>query len=554
MQILVNIFLILLLAGSIINSALYYTYFWQLKEYRWDRMKDFLGTPSGRCRVLNIFLLVKALLVIMVLTIFFTSPGLFQYPAEVADFQAWWWKLAYILIIALALVEMFNVTIRFFRHRLYRPDFTAKAYLIVLLTILATLAFPLWQLTSPGSAEMFLPFLALMTLLAPFINTLLVGLFYPLTLLSKKIVLARAAKKIATLQGLKVIGITGSYGKSSTKEFLTTILSNKFNVLQTPGNTNTEIGVARIVLKHLKPEHDVFIVEAGAYKIGEIRKICRMVVPRVAIVTAVKDSHLALFGSLGKIQKAKFELIESLPQFGTAIFNFDNEGSRELSRKAEGLNLAKIITYGSDGQASLRATEIEENIEGISFKVEGVKFFAPVPGKHNVSNLLAALAAGRELGLTLEEMAEQVQNVRLREHTLSKVKVSDKLVLLDDTYNANPDGVTAALDYLNLYRGWQKIIIFPGMLELGEKSEAEHQRVAEKITEVCNYAFFTSRDFAAPLQKILNKKRYTDFQFIVNNQQKLHKELKDRIVREKCVVLFISRGSEQVLKKLQNEL
>jgi UDP-N-acetylmuramoyl-tripeptide--D-alanyl-D-alanine ligase len=489
----------------------------------------------------------------MVLTVFLTAPGLFQYPAKLTEFQGWWWKITYILIIALALVEMFNVALRIIRHRFYRPDFTVKAYLIVLMTILATLGFPLWQLISPGGAGLFLPFLALMTLLTPLINSLLVALFYPLTLLSKRIVLTRASRKIAQQQGLKVIGITGSYGKSSTKEFLTTILGNKFNVLKTPGNTNTEIGVARIILKHLKPEHDVFIVEAGAYKIGEIRKICRMVVPRVAVVTAVKDSHLALFGSLQNIQKAKFELIESLPQFGTAIFNFDNEGSRELSRKAEGLNLAKIVTYGSDPAASLRATDIEETIEGVSFKVEGVKFFAPVPGKHNVSNLLAALAAGLELGLTLAEMAEQAGQVRLREHTLSTVKISDKLILLDDTYNANPDGVTAALDYLNLYNGWQKIIVFPGMLELGEKSETEHQRVAEKITGICDYAYFTSRDFSGPLMKVLEKKHYRNYQFIVSNQQKLHKDLKDRIVREKSVVLFVSRGSEQVLKKLQHE-
>jgi UDP-N-acetylmuramoyl-tripeptide--D-alanyl-D-alanine ligase len=551
MQKTLDILVIFLALGSIINSTLYYTYFWQLKEYRFDRMRDFLTTPSGRARVLNIFWWIR-LLILMMLLISLLIPvngeagwtGLFT--GSMAG------QVFYYLTLALAVAELFNAGIRLLRRRLYRPDATAKAYLIVLLTIALTLAPAVFYLWWPALFQFFLPVLVFATLLTPLVNALLMAVFYPITLISKKIVLNRARKKISRMPGLKVIGITGSYGKSSTKEFLATILESRFRVLKTPGNTNTEIGVARIILKNLKPEHEVFIVEAGAYKIGEIKKICAMAVPRIGVITAVKDSHLALFGSLENIQKAKFEMIESLPAFGTAIFNADNEGSAELAKKAEGLNLGKIITYGQSSLSSLRATDITESLEGLRFRVEGVQFSAPLPGRHNVSNLLGAMAAGQELGLTLQEMVEQVKKVKLREHTLTVEKPHPNLVLLDDTYNANPDGVTAALNYLNLYQGWQKIIIFPGMLELGEKSAGEHQLIAAKISEVCDYAYFTSFDFREHLTEVLEKNKFKNYQFTVGTQDKLFHQLKERMIKNKTVILFISRGSEQVLKKLKN--
>ncbi len=552
MQNLINNLIFIIILGSIINSTLYYTYFWQLKEYRWDRLRDFLRTPSGRSRFFNIFWWGRLLLLLVSLSGYLFIPLLVRDQIQALDTMSQLWCNIYFLTLILCFAEIFNASFRFLQHRLYRPDLTAKAYLIVLITLAGSLAYPVWLILAPGQALVFLPVLAFFSLLTPFINALVILFFYPITLLSKTLVLSRAKRKIARLQGLKVIGITGSYGKSSTKEFLAQILSSKFKVLKTPGNTNTEIGVARIVLKNLKPEHEIFIVEAGAYKKGEIQKICRMVAPRIAVVTAVKDSHLALFGSLENIKAAKFELIESLPEFGTAMFNIGNEGAHDLSRRAKMLNLAKIVTYGEHPDANLQATAIKETREGLEFKVEGIQFFAPVPGLHNLSNLLGALAVGLELGLTLEEMAPEVKKVKLREHTLSVLNPTPELSIIDDTYNANPDGVIAALNYLNTYTDWQKIIIFPGMLELGKMTYEEHEKVGKKIAEVCDFAYFTSHDFGRPLRAAMRDKKYQNFEFIVNDQKKLLISLRDRLAQKKSVVLFISRGSEQVLKKLQN--
>lgn len=528
---------------STINSALYYTYFWQLKEYRWDRMKDFLGTKSGNEKIFTLSFALKSIALLGFIYAVIDPSIIFRIRGE----YIW---LGMCLV---ALIDCISLGFRIVRKKVYRPVWTGKALTIVLWTVaLSFLMGPvLTRNFNPLAWMYFTPVIsAAAAVISPFVNALLVAAFYPLTQFSKGRKLAKANRKIAQMQGLKVIGITGSYGKSSVKEFLSQMLEKKFNVLKTPGNTNTEIGVAEVVLRSLKPEHQVFIVEAGAYKIGEIKKIAEMVKPRIGIITAVKDAHLGLFGSLENIKKAKYELIEALPEFGVAIFNNDNEGAADLASRSENLKLAKRIKYSSQGEADLTAKNVVATPEGVEFEVSGVKFKTPLPGLQNVSNVLAAMAVALELGFKLEELVEVIATLKLREHTMSVKKVSENLVLVDDTYNANPDGVIAGLEYLNLYQDWQKIVIFPGMLELGERSVEEHKRVAAKMTETCDLVVLTSKDFSEIMLKVFEEKGFKNFDVFVENQIGMLETLKAKIAGKKSVLLFISRGSEMVFKKL----
>jgi len=162
---------------------------------------------------------------------------------------------------------------------------------------------------------------------------------------------------------VKVIGITGSYGKSSTKEFLATILSAKYKVCKTSANRNSEIGVAETVLRELKPEHEIFIVEMGAYRTGEIKAICDIVHPTIGVLTAVSEQHLALFGSLEATKKAKYELIEALPENGIAIFNADNRATRELAEQT----LKPKRLYSTERPADVSANAITVQPEKLSF-------------------------------------------------------------------------------------------------------------------------------------------------------------------------------------------
>ncbi|MCC6643416.1 UDP-N-acetylmuramoyl-tripeptide--D-alanyl-D-alanine ligase [Candidatus Peregrinibacteria bacterium] len=533
---------------GILNTTLYYTYFWQLKEYRLDRMRDFLRTKSGLRKIFS-FLTLAKLFILLEVVLCFALPNtnnsiLFQ-----------------LLEISIGLIlvgEFLSILWRIAKRKLYRPVITAKVLIIVFLTIVIDVLLgnmmyrlirweSIWELNLAETVWLLPVILIFSYLILPIVNALVVGLLYPITQFSKGRKLAAAHRKIAKMQGLKVIGITGSYGKSSVKEFLAQMLETKFRVLKTPGNTNTEIGVAEVVLRNLKPEHEVFIVEAGAYKIGEIKKIAEMVKPRIGIITAVKDAHLGLFGSLENIKKAKFELIEALPEFGVGIFNNDNVGSADLAGKAE---VQKIIRYGSGAGADLRAENLKADIDGVSFEVQGVKFRAELAGRQNISNILGAMAAAMEMGMKLEELVNIVAGLKMRDHTLTVKKVSTDLVLIDDTYNANPDGVVAGLEYLNLYSGWQKIVVFPGMLELGEKSEEEHARVATKMTEVCDLVILTSHDFDKAIRNVFEEKNYQNFTYYVDNQTGQADFLKEKIAAKKSVLLFISRGNEMVIKKL----
>lgn len=546
----IDVFFLILAA----NAALYYTYFWQLKEYRLDRMKDFLRTKTGRKRLLN-WLLILKLLFIVVLLITYATYALTDVLSTrtVFTFASRFWQYYTPFVLLVAMAELADLAIRILKHRLYRPDFTPKAVLIMLLTVMLAIFHPFQHFLTTWSWRELSITWSVVYLFLPIVNSLIVVIFIPITKMSKAFVLTRARKKMRNHRELIVVAITGSYGKSSTKEFLNHFLSSKFKVFTTPGNTNTEIGIARVVLKFLKPEHEVFVVEAGAYVRGEIRKIADIVKPRIAIITAVKDSHLSLFGSLENIKRGKFELIESLPKIGVAVFNLDNEGSADLATRAMKRQLGKIITFSMrDDGATLEATDIKEDINGVSFKVRDVFFELSVPGKHNVSNFLGAVAVGLELGLTLDQMARIAKQVRLRDHTLSIIKPNADLVILDDTYNANPDGVVAALDYLNLYTDKQKIIVFPGMQELGERSRAEHARVAKKIMEVCDYAYINSDDFRSVICPVFDNHDFTNYEVIEGNQRKLLSELKANVHGKSSVILFISRGSEHVLNSLKN--
>lgn len=545
---------------SVANAALYYSYFWQLKEYRLDRMRDFLSTESGRKKMFWPFGVVKIAFMLVALScyawLYWGMDAVSIIPAGFVIFLG-----IGLVYVSLWILEIIDFVWRLVKRKIYRPTFTVKAALIFLLSFAVPVGaglFVRWMMGEAYSLRtvlMFLvPFLGVISSAAIVFQFILILLFSPITAMAKRIALYRAHGKITKMAELKVIGITGSYGKSSVKEILAQVLEGKFRVLKTPGNTNTEIGVAGIVLKKLRAEHEVFIVECGAYKIGEIRKIVAMVQPKIGIITAVKDSHLAMFGSLENVKKAKFELVENMSGDGIAFFNGDNDGSMELAGWARRSGVGKVVTYGTGKGRGLEATDIVEDIEGIKFKVEGVEFSAGIPGRHNVSNILAAVGAAKELGMDLKEIAERVKGVKLREHTLSVVKPREDLVILDDTYNANPDGVVAGLNYLGLYKDWQKIVVFPGMLELGERSEPEHRRVGEKVAEICDFAYLTSRDFEKPLMASFGEKKFEKYKFVVDNQVELLSDLQSRISGKKSVILLISRGSEVILKKLNNAL
>lgn len=286
-----------------------------------------------------------------------------------------------------------------------------------------------------------------------------------------------ARRRLADMPELKIIGITGSYGKTSTKHYLHHILSSQFDTLMTPGSFNTTLGVVRTVRELLKPYTEVFIVEMGAKNPGDIKEICDLVHPTMGIVTAVGPQHLESFKTIERVQSAKFELVDSLPADGTAIINDDFEKIADRP-----VTNTRCIRYGLHASgADYRATDVKYTSSGTTFTVTGPDGFSlplstRLMGECNVSDLLAAVVAAHTLGVSDAGISAAVASIEPVEHRLSVKRTPGGITILDDAFNSNPVGSRMALEVLGTFTGGKRIVITPGMIELGaEQYELNHE-------------------------------------------------------------------------------
>ncbi|MCK5096005.1 MAG: UDP-N-acetylmuramoyl-tripeptide--D-alanyl-D-alanine ligase [Candidatus Pacebacteria bacterium] len=417
---------------------------------------------------------------------------------------------------------------------LKRPKPTFKVILI-LFTSLSFYIFITAVCYINGNLSLVFTILLLLVfyLATPLLITAVVLTVNPIFNFQKRRIIKKATQKMRTLKKVKVIGITGSYGKTSTKEFLDTILSEKFKVVKTEGNNNTNIGVAYTVLNKVSDEYDYFICEMGAYKIGEIAEMCEIVKPQIGILTGINEQHIELFGSIENTMKAKFELIESLPENGLAIINarITNYESRIIKKNVKRFSL--------DDAENIKVCRdcIEFNYKNHNFKIN-------LLGRHFIENLLAAIMTAEDLGMSLEEISRAVEKIKPSEFMMRKLKGVSNSVFINDSYSANPDGVVAALDSLNeAYQDCKKIIVFPGIIELGSESEKVHKRLFDKIDKICDIAYILNTEYQTPNVKYKCKFVFEkDFGKVASI---LKKELD-----ENTIVLFESRGAGVVMKKL----
>ena len=280
-----------------------------------------------------------------------------------------------------------------------------------------------------------------------------------------------AKRMLRAMPNLTIIGVTGSFGKTSTKHFLYRVLSEKYNVLMTPGNFNTTLGVVRTVREHLKPHHEVFIVEMGAKQRGDIKEICDLVEPTIGVVTSVGEMHLETFGSVENVARTKFELIDALPKGGYGIVNIDSEAANNYIKK----NGYDVATYSVEREDSnFRASNILYSATETRFDVahndrvdEG--YATHILGRGNILNITAALAVAEHLGIGIEARRRAVRQIEQVEHRLS-MRRSGGIAILDDAYNSNPDGARMALEVLSGFAtDGKRYVVTPGFVEMGSK-------------------------------------------------------------------------------------
>lgn len=354
----------------------------------------------------------------------------------------------------------------------------------------------------------------------------------------------KAQNKLASMPSLKVVGITGSYGKTSSKNILSDILNVKYNALPTPKSLNTFNGLMLTINNKLSKFDDIFIAEMGAYVRGEIEGLCKLVRPKYGIITSIGTAHLATFGSEENIQKGKMELIESLPSDGVGVLNADDPKQKSYEIK----NNCKIIWIGVENKkADVYATNVKCDSNGTKFDVvfkdnkEKYPFETKLLGKHNVYNVLSGIALGKEFGIDVKSLQLGVRKVKPIEHRLELKKIGN-FYQIDDAYNSNPVGAKSALDVLEMMDG-EKVVVTPGMVELGEKEEELNKIFGNQIAKVANKVILIGEKRTKPIYDGLIEGGYKKEDIYISND-----------VREAYAILNKMKGKKDLYALFENDL
>ena len=348
-----------------------------------------------------------------------------------------------------------------------------------------------------------------------------------------------AQTKLREMQNLKIIGITGSYGKTSCKNILSDILNVKYNALPTPKNLNTYNGLIMTVNNHLDKFTDIFIAEMGAYVKGEIKGLCKLVKPNYGILTTIGTAHLESFGSEENIVEGKFELIESLPSDGFAILNGDDP--KQVNHNIKN-NVKKIWIGINNHDVDIYAEKIKCSKDGTDFDVvlknnKKYHFTTKLLGQHNIYNILSAIACGIEFEIEMDDLIQAVKGVKPVEHRLELKKIGN-FYMIDDAYNSNPVGAKNALDVLKMMPG-KKYVVTPGMIELGAKEDEYNRIFGEQISDVADCVILIGEKKTLAVKEGLLKKGFDKDKIIVfNDVREAYPYIGERAVNNEIYALF----------------
>lgn len=360
-----------------------------------------------------------------------------------------------------------------------------------ILLILATFTF-LWLLEwfyFAGIFSVYVPYLLIYPMAL---------ITYPIEELIKKMYEKDARRKLEELSDLKIIGVTGSFGKTSTKNIINDIISDSVYTQITPSSFNTPMGITRTIREQLKPIHEVFVCEMGADKKGDITYLMNFVKPQFGVVTSIGPQHLATFKNIDNIINEKMQEIELLPSNGVGFVNLDNEYIANYHIK----NTCKIVSVGiNNPKADLVAKDIKYTSEGSSFSVKigskNYKFNTCLLGKHNITNILIGIGVALELGISIEEITKNVANIRQIEHRLEVKKIHD-FTIIDDAFNANPVGSKMAIDVLQLMGG-RRIVVTPGMIDLGSSQDKVNYEFGQYMSDKVDFVLLVGEKQTKPI-------------------------------------------------------
>lgn len=378
-----------------------------------------------------------------------------------------------------------------FTARIKRFYITAIIIFAIFLTLTETGVIPI---------AFCIAFANLVLLFSPFFVCLLNLINSPIEKAVKKYYINDAKKILNSKPDMKIIGLTGSYGKTSTKYILGRILSEKFNTVITPGSFNTPMGVVITVRNHLTPQTEVFAVEMGAKNVGDIKEICDIVHPTTGIITSVGPQHLNTFGSIENVTKTKFELADEVKANGGKVYlNADNE---YISAKVGEYD---SITYSINGNADIVASNVKCDKNGLSFTVKykdkKIDISTGLLGSHNVLNIMAAVGIAIDMEISDTDIKYAVESLKATEHRLELKSFINGALLIDDAYNANPSGCLEAMRVIGSFKPMKRIVVTPGLVELGEKEEECNKALGMAAAENADVIILVGEKRSIPIKE-----------------------------------------------------
>ena len=353
-------------------------------------------------------------------------------------------------------------------------------------------------------------------------------LLLPIDFFAKELLVLLAKNKIKKLNNLKIIGVAGSYGKTGMKDMIATVLEEKYRVVKTPESVNTPTGIARVILKNVNLETEILIIEMGEYYPGDIRNICQIATPQIGVVTGINEAHLERLRSIDNSVKTIFELAQNMKPDGLLFINGNDKNIRNNYKKF--VSKQEIYSYQIKEKA-----EFNEDAPGFIYK----KMFFPFLGQFNLDKIDGVVYLAKKLGLTNQEIDNGLKKIKTPPHRLQPILNREKnILIIDDSYNGNPDGVEEAIKTLSLFKKRRKIFVTPGLVEIGVKSGEIHRRIGKRLNDVVDLVILVKNSATPEIEEGLtkagfNKKNITWFDSMMEAQNNL-----GNILRSGDVILF----------------
>lgn len=426
---------------------------------------------------------------------------------------------------------------------------TVKARLILVLTNLfwiLTVAFFLWK-TNFFVALIWLIFYFLAL---PFFYSFFLILLWPLEFATKQYLISKAKKIISKDKNLKIIGIAGSYGKTTMKNVLEAVLSTKLKILATPKSVNTPIGIAQWIIKNNKEKPDILIVEIGEHYKGDVEYICKIVPPDVAILTGINEAHIERLKNIENTISTMFEIVQNAKEKALLLFNADDGNIKNSYQKYATGEDIHFYSYLNDGLADIKIKEKEFLANELCWQFsidEFEKIKVSFLGEYILGDIIASIIIAKNFSLTIEQIKQGIFNIKPVEHRLQPIKGQGDVLVIDDSYNSNPDGVEEAIKILSKFQDRRKIFITPGIVETGNNTAIIHEKIGQSLAKVADVVILVKNSATPFIAKGLKNGGFSEEKIIwFETAQKAHESL-GSILKPRDVILFQNDWGDQYI-------